>query len=441
MISDIKIHRYKSITDIDLPLGRVNVFIGENGAGKSNILEAIALGGAAAAGKLDNEFLVSRGIRVASAENMRPAFSGADPAGTISVEAKTEGSTFVEYIMQNDNTPYSKWDIVGHKSLEVDLNDLLKTIVTFTTAQSSSENQARKESPLFKKFLKVMRDSVEVEGKADGKKKKEKRKGVAFDFVLDDEDDEFAKALKAVRKEQSPTVDSLSKFIIFSPENSALRTLQREGQIEPLGINGEGLLKMFSFYEKLSCAEPENELDGAKIQRAKNLLLSVKKSLKLFNWFEDVKLRSDALEDGLEIKDRFVGGTDHYFEHSSANEGFLFILFYFLLFSSDLTPPFFAVDNIDASLNPGLCRELTKRLVRLAKDNDKQVILTTHNPAILDGLDLNDDDQRLFIISRDIDGETKLKRFVKKTTDDESIRPKLSELFLRGIIGGLPKTF
>jgi hypothetical protein len=37
-----------------------------------------------------------------------------------------------------------------------------------------------------------------------------------------------------------------------------------------------------------------------------------------------------------------------------------------------------------------------ERIVSLAKSNNKQVILTIHNPAILDGLNLNDPSQKLF---------------------------------------------
>ena len=39
MISEISIKNFKSIEDLSLPLGRVTVLIGENGSGKSNILE------------------------------------------------------------------------------------------------------------------------------------------------------------------------------------------------------------------------------------------------------------------------------------------------------------------------------------------------------------------------------------------------------------------
>src|SRR5271168_4004033 len=74
MIRKVRIENYKSIPSLALDLGRVNVLIGANGSGKSNILEAIALASAAAQNKLDNEFLISRGIRVTETRFMRAAF-------------------------------------------------------------------------------------------------------------------------------------------------------------------------------------------------------------------------------------------------------------------------------------------------------------------------------------------------------------------------------
>ncbi len=75
MIQHIKIENYKSIPSLELDLGRVNVFIGENGSGKTNILEAVALGSAAAEDKLGPEFLFSRGLRVVNSEIIKPGFS------------------------------------------------------------------------------------------------------------------------------------------------------------------------------------------------------------------------------------------------------------------------------------------------------------------------------------------------------------------------------
>ncbi|MFK7799418.1 MAG: AAA family ATPase, partial [Aureispira sp.] len=49
MIKEIRIQNFKSVQKLKLDLGRVNVFIGANGCGKSNILEAVTFGAAAAA--------------------------------------------------------------------------------------------------------------------------------------------------------------------------------------------------------------------------------------------------------------------------------------------------------------------------------------------------------------------------------------------------------
>ena len=117
------------------------------------------------------------------------------------------------------------------------------------------------------------------------------------------------------------------------------------------------------------------------------------------------------------------------------------VAFYFSLFISDDTPNFFAIDNIDASFNPRLCRRLITELVDLVKKHDKQVIFTTHNPAILDGLNLDDDEQRLFVVSRNRFGYTKVRLFLKPETPDGEEPVRMSEAFLRGYIGGLPKDF
>ena len=41
LIERFRIHYFKSIVDQEIHLGLVNVFIGANGSGKSNVLEAL----------------------------------------------------------------------------------------------------------------------------------------------------------------------------------------------------------------------------------------------------------------------------------------------------------------------------------------------------------------------------------------------------------------
>lgn len=42
--------------------------------------------------------------------------------------------------------------------------------------------------------------------------------------------------------------------------------------------------------------------------------------------------------------------------------------------------------------------------------NNKHVFLTTHNPLVLDGLDLQNDDIRLFAVDRDSNGYAQIRR-------------------------------
>ena len=156
-------------------------------------------------------------------------------------------------------------------------------------------------------------------------------------------------------------------------------------------------------------------------------------------WFDGFEIPNDLkfTEQRIKIKDQFLEEGLQYIDQRSANEGFLYLLFYLTLFISDETPKFFAIDNIDNAMNPKLGRELIKLLAQLAKEHGKQVILTTHNPAILDGLNLNDDAQRLFVISRNAEGHTKALRIHKDPIEKDKIPVKLSEQFLRGYIGGL----
>ena len=234
--------------------------------------------------------------------------------------------------------------------------------------------------------------------------------------------------LDKVIKAGNPLDTLVATFCAYAPENTPLRTFQPEGQILPLGIKGEGLFAHLKALAALPKYAPVVE--------------EIAEHLALIDWFERFEIPKDLVpgERALRIRDRYLS-EGSYFDQRSASEGFLFLLFYFTLFISPDTPPFFAVDNIDAALNPKMCSALLRELVSLAAKHAKQVILTTHNPAILDGLDLTDDEQRLFVIHRDDDGATQARRVPAPNVAPGTTPTRLSEAFLRGYIGGLPKNF
>ncbi|PZV28232.1 MAG: chromosome segregation protein SMC [Snowella sp.] len=387
MIQEITIENYKSIQSLSIELGRVTVVIGENGCGKSNILEAVALGSAAATDKLDKEFLAPRGIRVTDPKLMRSAFDK-DSSEHIKVNFKNIDNQNFDFSFEIKGKDYPSYKI-KNPILEQILEQQIPAII----------KQFEQDSLLDHKFLANNINSVL---ETFNKKNKSSKKILETEGILN--------------------------FILFALEFSKIQNFKEEGQILPLGIHGEGL---FKYIQHLSLDKNKKNMD------------EIKEKLELIDWFEDFEIPDNLYpgERTLKIKDRYLDSDLEYFDQKSANEGFLFLLFYFCLFIGEETPKFFAIDNIDSSLNPRLCRRLIQELVELAKKYDKQVILTTHNPSVLDGLDLDDQEQKLYVIKRKRSGQTKaIQIFPPKPLEgQEPVR--LSEAFLRGYIGGLPKSF
>lgn len=404
MLKKIEINNFKTIDSLKLELGRTNVFIGENGAGKSNILEAIALASAANTRKLDNEFLFSRGIRITSASLMRPQFDSDSQNQPILIKATNHIGATTEFSLQHDNKEYSKWTCeVTHNGLtnEHFFNEAIEELT------AGSHNTVKVLNDEVKK-LQAYIESVE--------------RTSAKNFTLP-KDNLITKISYRVQEKLKHILPDLNNFAIFSPETSVLRKFDAEGQIEPLGICGEGLQKLLMVLSK----EDQGTLE------------TIKNTLSIFGWFKDLHFTSTTSmsHSNIEVVDRYFSSKDQYLDIRGANEGFLYLMFYATLFSSKLCPSFFSIDNIENSLNPKLCAHLIAEIHKISVTGDKQSILTTHNPAILDGLNLDDDDQRLFAVQRNPDGYTRIKRIQKKSGSDL----KLSEMFMRGVIGGLPKGF
>ena len=72
MIRHFEVKSFKSLRETSLDFGNINIFIGANGAGKTNILEALGVVSAAAYGIVDDESLLRRGIRACTRRPIRP---------------------------------------------------------------------------------------------------------------------------------------------------------------------------------------------------------------------------------------------------------------------------------------------------------------------------------------------------------------------------------
>ena len=119
-----------------------------------------------------------------------------------------------------------------------------------------------------------------------------------------------------------------------------------------------------------------------------------------------------------------------------ASEGALYVLF-MLTLAMPTGPSIFAVDNFDHALNPRLAKKMMEVFCEQILKQGKHVFLTTHNPLVLDGLDLNNDDVRLFTVDRDDNGYSQIQR-VKVSQELIDAGQPLSRLWINGRLGGVP---
>ena len=376
MLSRLAVSNYKSIDAIDLELGRVNLLIGENGSGKSNLLEALALIAGAAAGRLENDHLASRGVRMTDPERMVAGFT----RGALSIDFDAVEDRHLRYrgALSHSGRPYGRW-------------------VYQVPAMSLQHMNA------------ALLDIAKILGVADSRPHSDART-----------------AREALEKISSVVYRDLpiASFLTYTPHEEALRDLSRESHIEPIGVHGEGL------YRLLESLSPDR-------------FALVKEQLALIQWFEDLEFTpgQNPAARSLKIVDQHLGEGLRDFDQRSANEGFLFVLLYACLLISKDTPRFFAVDNVDTALNPKLCAGVVRMFAELTRSQDRQVILTAHNPGALDGLDLRDDEQRLFVVYRNLEGRTRVRRIDASILEGQERPLRLSEAFLRGYLGGLPEHF
>lgn len=409
MIREFSIKNYKSIVDLNLDLGRINLFIGENGCGKTNILEAMAMAAAAVSGRLDNEELYNRGVRIAKPEITLSSFTGRKPPQAIDL-------TIVSQLTRE--TPPSKMD--------------LRIAAQPASNGTSGWREVRGQFWMSGGGLMPGAGDPELELK------------VLNDFVAaaptkDASLESFRATVASIIKKRQTHFYALNTFsapdfLIYNANHLALRGLLNLSRKEPLGIHGENLDVTIASLGDKGIRELLER--SALIRWVERIFTDPDDKLK----FEGYKLgRSTST---LYFRDRFMRKRENLFSAENANEGILHALFYLTLFISDRTPKTFGIDNIETALNPRLCRDLIKQLGSLAKAHDKQALITTHNPAALDGLDLHDDEQRLFVVSRDDKGRTVANRIkLKPETKGKEPRLMLSEMWMRGQLGGIPLEF
>lgn len=416
MLQEITIKNFKSIADDTIELGRVNVFIGENGCGKSNILEAVGFASLYKEEQIENENLISKGIRIAKPSLTISNFKGKKQLDAFRIEIFYKGDKEADNLVFtaiNKNEVTSKWN-AWH------------TIDIFFTN--------KQEEKIFQEMLDEFKQESGIESDNEAIMR------IVMDYIKEKREKRLKKnhnlAETEVLKHEILQKENISNYLIYALNTLSLRGLSNHSNKEPVGIYGENLDVLIANFDK----EERKELleYNYLIDWLDSFVVDTNDILKLKGY------KLNRSQSTLYFTDKYMMKKNNIFSSENANEGILHVLFYLAVMISKQTPKFFAIDNIESSLNPHLCRHLMTEICKLAKKHEKQLLITTHNPAILDGLNLFDDEIRLFVVSRNQAGHTKTRRVKLKPDKKNELTGenfKLSELWTRGYLGAISENF
>lgn len=395
MITHLMIEQFKSIVKQKIELGRINLFIGANGSGKSNILEALGVLGAAAFGRVEDETLLRRGVRPGVPKLYKTGFKlpQSQSMAHIHFSAHMARNTSFDVTLWNPiQNPTPAWRFKTEKLISNG-----NTVVTRTTTSAGKHNQEQGMSA-----LKVV------------------------DLSIDDP------ALKIM--------DILRNYSIYCPNTPSLRGLAQDMQTrEPIGLAGGRLPEAVD--ELINMAQKDQRLDK-----------QMKEVMNLVDWAKsfstmpstDVPLSSSAARTRYVIQfiDKYMKKGSNKLTGYDASEGALYILFCAVLALHTKSPKCIAIDNVDQALNPILAKKLVSHLCRWTQQSriQRQFLFTAHNPAILDGLILTDNDVALFAVQRNNLGHTVIDKI--NLSKALSLRPDedwtLSRMWTSGLLGGIP---
>lgn len=394
-INKLVFKNFKTLENVSFEPGCVNVFIGANGSGKTTVLEAIGLLCAAMTDRVDNSSMQRKGIRLSVPGLYKSAFSDLErKAPTINFD--------VSWSQNEKNYEYA-----------VNLN-------VPNEADSARRDMWRYHSE------KLTVNSESIWGRSGASK-------TVYDPYVGLLMLEPNEKLAEVRTE----IEKFKNYAIYQPNTQALRgTLPDPYQVNPIGLCGGRLAEAIEEILKKD-ADGEGYLEN----------LPLDDVLELIDWasgFDVTSPKKSSVNAAVPTSRRILEFQDRYltsktsFTAYDASEGALYVLFLLCLALHPDAPDIFAVDSFDHAMHPRLARETTRLFCRTILEQEKTVFVTTHNPLVLDGLDLTNDKIRLFAVNKSRKtGHTSLQRIeITKELMDSGYA--LSRLWTEGRLGGVP---
>lgn len=423
MLRNLTVHGFKSIRqETSIEFGKVNLFIGGNGVGKSNILEVMGILSACLEQQITSDELKKKGVRLSVPTLFKSAFKNHDLRANFDLKATWD--TGAQYAVSIK---------AGQLSEELNFHSEL---IKFHGRKVMGRSPHGVSAPTIQKSFALAEGGIRP------------TRGVwdVFQHFLPE----------PYRHPLQSEFKKLGQFAIYSPQTAFLRGTDVESMsIKPLGLNGGNLAKASSTVILL--------MNG--LRKTDPKLYAIFQSVLDVVWapgwtgqitvdVSNPKIVSSEVkstEAALYFIDRYMNMSRNKLSAYDSSEGTLYLLFMVVLLLHPEAPKVMGIDNIDSALNPLITRKLLETVIRATCRKDpehpnfgpEQVFLTSHNPTSLDAFDLFDPEQRIFVVMRDKDdGSSKIRRLEPppNTSKADWIKAcagkNLSEMWIEGKIKG-----
>lgn len=394
-ISQITIKSFKTLGEATFNPGQVNVFVGANGSGKTTTLEAIGLVSAALTDRIDINSMNRKGIRLSVPRLYKSNFADLTRASStigFGIKWEHDGDTY-DYSV-NLNVPNEK-EAAMRDTWRYHSEQFTQNGVNLCGRSGASQTDY---DPYIGLFL--------------------QEKNLSANAARD-------------------AIAQLRDYCIYQPNTQTLRGTQIDPyQNSPLGLCGGRLAEAIDVLLKKD-EEDEYFLGD----------LPMDDVLDLIEWASEINVaapKKTSINSSVPTARQVIEFQDHFMRPGSqftaydASEGALYVLFLLCLALHPDTPPVFAVDSFDHAMHPRLAQATTRLFCDTLIKSGKTAFITTHNPLVLDGLNLGDDRIRLFAVNKNRNnGHTSLERIqIKEDLLDKGF--SLSRLWIEGRLGGVP---
>ncbi|MCG8369568.1 MAG: AAA family ATPase, partial [Proteobacteria bacterium] len=305
MLKTLRIKNFKSILDANLELGRVNLFVGGNGSGKSNLLEAVGvLSGALGRGVMPLD-LDAKGVRLSLPHLFKSTFKNRNITKTFRLEAGF------------GNASYSVSLTAGERSDSLNF---------FSEELREHGKKVFGRSPHGARM-----HLVNVDSDLFSEDDLPKTRGMWDVFSL----------LADTSRETDAAIDTFTRFASYTPQTAVMRGVSTDNRaVEPLGLTGSRLAT--AFRETLKHIKEHRGKDReSRLQEIINVIWESGWAKRVRIAPPDPDIVPDFVATAPEmvyIEDKYMRGGRNHLSPYDASEGTLYLIFVATLLAHPETP-------------------------------------------------------------------------------------------------------